>query len=58
MEFKKNYGQTLITGFARLYGHEVGIVSNNGILFSEAALKGSHFVELCSQVIGIFERKI
>jgi 3-methylcrotonyl-CoA carboxylase beta subunit len=49
VEFKKNYGQTLITGFARLYGHEVGIVSNNGILFSEAALKGSHFVELCSQ---------
>jgi 3-methylcrotonyl-CoA carboxylase beta subunit len=48
-EFKKNYGQTLITGFARLYGHEVGIVSNNGILFSEAAIKGSHFVELCSQ---------
>jgi len=49
LEFKKNYGSTLVTGFARLYGHEVGIVSNNGILFSEAALKGSHFIEICSQ---------
>jgi 3-methylcrotonyl-CoA carboxylase beta subunit len=49
MEFKKHYGPTLVTGFAKLYGHEVGILSNNGILFSEAALKGSHFIELCSQ---------
>jgi len=57
-EFKKNYGQTLITGFARLYGHEVGIVSNNGILFSEAAIKGSHFVELCSQVIDFIGKSV
>lgn len=49
LEFKKNYGPTLVTGFARLYGHEIGIISNNGILFSEAAMKGAHFVELCSQ---------
>mmetsp|Transcript_52182 Transcript_52182/g.59909 ORF Transcript_52182/g.59909 Transcript_52182/m.59909 type:complete len:569 (+) Transcript_52182:41-1747(+) len=48
-EFKKDYGTTLITGFARLYGKEVGIVANNGVLFSEAALKGAHFIELCSQ---------
>jgi 3-methylcrotonyl-CoA carboxylase beta subunit len=38
-----------VTGFARIYGQPVGIVANNGILFSEAALKGAHFVELCSQ---------
>lgn len=48
-EFKSNYGTTLVTGFAHIYGHLVGIVANNGILFSEAALKGSHFIELCSQ---------
>ncbi len=48
-EFKELYGSTLVTGFARLYGQPIGIVANNGILFSESALKGAHFVELCSQ---------
>ncbi|WP_047243551.1 carboxyl transferase domain-containing protein [Chromobacterium subtsugae] len=48
-EFKQNYGTTLITGFARLNGYRVGILANNGILFSESALKGAHFVELCCQ---------
>jgi 3-methylcrotonyl-CoA carboxylase beta subunit len=48
-EFKARYGTTLVTGFARLYGYPVGIVANNGILFSESALKGAHFVELCAQ---------
>lgn len=48
-EFKENYGTTLITGFARIHGHQVGIVANNGILFSESALKGAHFIELCGQ---------
>lgn len=48
-EFKKNYGSTLVTGFAKLYGHPVGIVANNGVLFSESALKGAHFIELCDQ---------
>jgi 3-methylcrotonyl-CoA carboxylase beta subunit len=48
-EFKTNYGPTLVTGFARIYGHPVGIVANNGILFSESALKGAHFIELCDQ---------
>ncbi len=48
-EFKELYGSTLVTGFARLYGQQIGIVANNGILFSESALKGSHFVELCAQ---------
>ncbi|MFO7690105.1 MAG: carboxyl transferase domain-containing protein [Cryobacterium sp.] len=48
-EFKKEYGRTLVTGFARLHGHPVGIVANNGILFSESALKGAHFVQLCDQ---------
>lgn len=48
-EYKENYGTTLVTGFARLYGYPVGIVANNGILFSEAALKGANFVEICSQ---------
>ncbi len=48
-EFKSEYGTTLVTGFARLHGHPVGIVANNGILFSESALKGAHFVELCDQ---------
>jgi 3-methylcrotonyl-CoA carboxylase beta subunit len=46
-EFKTNYGTTLVTGFARLYGMPVGILANNGILFSESALKGAHFIELC-----------
>lgn len=41
--------QTLVTGFARIYGQPVGIIGNNGILFTESALKGSHFIELCAQ---------
>ena len=48
-EFKERYGETLVCGFARLWGYPVGIVANNGILFSASALKGAHFVELCSQ---------
>jgi 3-methylcrotonyl-CoA carboxylase beta subunit len=48
-EFKELYGTTLVTGFARIYGMPVGIVANNGILFSEAAKKGAHFIEICSQ---------
>ncbi|MFC6357286.1 carboxyl transferase domain-containing protein [Luethyella okanaganae] len=48
-EFKKEYGTTLVTGFARLHGHPIGIVANNGVLFSESAMKGAHFVELCDQ---------
>lgn len=48
-EFKARFGTTLVTGFARLYGMPVGIVANNGILFSEAAQKGAHFIELCAQ---------
>jgi 3-methylcrotonyl-CoA carboxylase beta subunit len=48
-EFKPRYGATLVTGFARIWGYPVGIVANNGILFSESALKGAHFVELCCQ---------
>ena len=48
-EFKALYGTTLVTGFARIWGHPVGIVANNGILFSESALKGAHFVQLCDQ---------
>ncbi|TFD40236.1 methylcrotonoyl-CoA carboxylase [Cryobacterium sp. TMT2-10] len=48
-EFKRDYGTTLITGFAHLHGHPVGIVANNGVLFSESALKGAHFIELCDQ---------
>jgi 3-methylcrotonyl-CoA carboxylase beta subunit len=48
-EFKAGYGTTLVTGFARIYGHPAGIVANNGILFSESALKGAHFIELCDQ---------
>lgn len=48
-EFKKYYGTTLVTGFARIYGQSVGIIGNNGILFTESALKGSHFIELCAQ---------
>lgn len=49
MEFKQDYGDTLVTGFGKLYGQEVGIVGNNGVLFSESALKGAHFVSLCDQ---------
>ncbi|XP_020586667.1 methylcrotonoyl-CoA carboxylase beta chain, mitochondrial [Phalaenopsis equestris] len=48
-EFKKYYGTTLVTGFAKIYGQSVGIIGNNGILFIESALKGSHFIELCAQ---------
>ncbi|MBC7135939.1 MAG: methylcrotonoyl-CoA carboxylase, partial [Oceanibaculum nanhaiense] len=48
-EFKQLYGATLVTGFAHLYGYPVGIVANNGILFSESAQKGAHFIELCAQ---------
>jgi 3-methylcrotonyl-CoA carboxylase beta subunit len=48
-EFKALYGTTLVCGFARLWGHRIGIVANNGILFSESALKGTHFIELCAQ---------
>ena len=48
-EFKRLYGQTLVTGFARIWGYPVGIVANNGILFGESAQKGAHFVELCAQ---------
>ncbi|MEZ4671779.1 MAG: carboxyl transferase domain-containing protein [Anaerolineae bacterium] len=47
-EFKANYGTTLITGFARIEGMPVGIIANNGVLFSESALKGTHFIELCT----------
>ncbi|XP_073023010.1 methylcrotonoyl-CoA carboxylase beta chain, mitochondrial [Primulina eburnea] len=48
-EFKKLYGTTLVTGFARIFGQPVGIIGNNGILFNESALKGTHFIELCTQ---------
>jgi 3-methylcrotonyl-CoA carboxylase beta subunit len=48
-EFKQLYGATLVCGFARIHGYPVGIVANNGILFSESALKGAHFIQLCSQ---------
>lgn len=47
-EFKANYGTTLVTGFARIEGYPVGIIANNGVLFSESALKGTHFIELCT----------
>ena len=48
-EFKADFGMTLVTAFARLHGHPVGIIANNGILFSESAQKGAHFIELCDQ---------
>ncbi|HET8926967.1 MAG TPA: carboxyl transferase domain-containing protein [Microbacterium sp.] len=48
-EFKRDYGETLITGFARIHGHRVGILANNGVLFGESALKGAHFIQLCDQ---------
>jgi 3-methylcrotonyl-CoA carboxylase beta subunit len=48
-EFKKEYGATLVTGFARVHGHPVGIIANNGVLFSESAMKGAHFIELCDK---------
>ncbi len=48
-EFKREYGETLVTGFARLHGHRVGVLANNGVLFGESALKSAHFIELCDQ---------
>uniref|UniRef100_A0A915P1V9 methylcrotonoyl-CoA carboxylase n=1 Tax=Meloidogyne floridensis TaxID=298350 RepID=A0A915P1V9_9BILA len=48
-EFKQFYGETLVTGFAHLFGHTVGIVGNNGVLLSESAMKGAHFIQLCCQ---------
>ena len=48
-EFKADYGKTLVTGFSKIGGESIGIVANNGILFSETALKGAHFVEICCQ---------
>ena len=48
-EFKAGYGPTLVTGFARIHGHPAGVVASNGILFSESAVKGAHFIELCDQ---------
>jgi 3-methylcrotonyl-CoA carboxylase beta subunit len=48
-EFKKEYGKTVITGFAEIHGHTVGIIANNGVLLSNSALKATHFIELCSQ---------
>ena len=48
-EFKQLYGSSLVCGFARIFGHPIGILANNGILFSESALKGAHFIELCCQ---------
>ena len=48
-EFKAKYGDTIVTGFARLYGYPIGIIGNNGVLFSESAMKATHFVELCCQ---------
>ncbi|MGK2856371.1 MAG: carboxyl transferase domain-containing protein [Thermoanaerobaculia bacterium] len=48
-EFKERYATTLVTGFARVHGYKVGILANNGVLFSESALKATHFIELCNQ---------
>ncbi|KHN98849.1 methylcrotonoyl-CoA carboxylase beta chain [Metarhizium album ARSEF 1941] len=48
-EFKRDFGTTLVTGFASVYGHKVGIVANDGILFASSAVKGAHFIELCAQ---------
>jgi 3-methylcrotonyl-CoA carboxylase beta subunit len=48
-EFKKEYGNTVVCGFSRLYGYPVGIIGNNGVLFSESSLKAAHFIELCCQ---------
>jgi 3-methylcrotonyl-CoA carboxylase beta subunit len=48
-EFKAEYGTTLVTGFAHIHGHPVGIVANNGVLFGESALKGAHFIQLCDK---------
>jgi 3-methylcrotonyl-CoA carboxylase beta subunit len=48
-EFKSQFGTTLVTGFAHIYGHKVGIIANDGILFASSAVKGAHFIELCAQ---------
>ena len=48
-EFKKNFGETLVCGFAEIFGHPIGIIGNNGILFSESSVKGAHFIQLCGQ---------
>jgi 3-methylcrotonyl-CoA carboxylase beta subunit len=48
-EFKAEYGTTIVTGFARIHGHPVGVIANNGVLFSESALKAAHFIELCDR---------
>src|SRR5262249_4154987 len=48
-EFKPAYGDTIVTGFAHIHGYPIGIVANNGILFSESALKATHFIEMCNQ---------
>ena len=48
-EFKENYGSSMVTAFARIHGHPVGIIGNNGVIFSESALKGAHFIELCDR---------
>src|SRR5215207_2915903 len=48
-EFKARYGTTLVTGFARIHGYPIGVIANNGVLFSESALKATHFIELCDQ---------
>jgi len=48
-EFKAKYGETLVTGFGRLFGYPVGVIGNNGVLFSESAMKGAHFIQLCCQ---------
>ncbi|PKS09424.1 hypothetical protein jhhlp_004039 [Lomentospora prolificans] len=48
-EFKRDFGTTLVTGFASIYGHKVGIVANDGILFATSSMKGAHFIELCAQ---------
>jgi len=48
-EFKKDFGSTLVTGFAKIHGYRVGILGNNGVLFSESAVKGAHFIEICTQ---------
>ena len=48
-EFKADYGTTLVTGFANIHGHPVGIIANNGVLFGESAVKGAHFIELCDK---------
>ena len=48
-EFKQRYGVTLVCGFARIFGRTVGIIGNNGVLFSDSAIKGTHFIQLCCQ---------